>query len=70
MGDNRRKRDGFGIGEAGQTPASTPTDEIEAERLQPSPRATVHCPRCKQWVPRSWMVSGMCADCYERSNDD
>jgi len=64
------KRSGFGIGEAGRVPASTPEDEIEAERLQPTPPRTVQCPRCKQMTPRMWMVSGLCADCYERSNDD
>ena len=35
MSGTSEKRDGFGIGEAGKVPASTPLDELEAERLQP-----------------------------------
>ena len=71
MSDNRAKRDGFGIDEAGHTPASTPLDDAEAARLQPAPRATARCARCHQLVPPSWLIwtnthGEVCADCYDR----
>jgi hypothetical protein len=68
------KRSGFGIGEAGRVPASTPEDELEAQRLQPRPRgATGTCERCGAIVPRSWLMSAsmgsVCADCYDAASD-
>lgn len=66
------KRDGFGIGEAGVFPASTPVDELEAERLQPSPRPDVKCD-CGHWCPRGLVMSTStgtsCPDCYDRMED-
>ncbi|KKK98636.1 hypothetical protein LCGC14_2640790, partial [marine sediment metagenome] len=43
------KTSGFGIGELGRTPESSPLDELEAERLQPRPRSKrVKCD-CGHW---------------------
>ena len=72
MSDVQSKRDGLGIGEAGRVPESTPLDEAEAERLQPTPRATVRCD-CGHVVPRAWVMSASlgtsCPDCYDRMSD-
>jgi Zn ribbon nucleic-acid-binding protein len=70
MSDSQTKRDGFGIGEAGKVPASTPEDEAEAERLQPTPRGEmVRCGHCHQMYPRHLGMSSahgtVCPDCYD-----
>lgn len=38
MSDIGQKRDGFGIGEAGQAPASSALDALDALDIQPRPR--------------------------------
>ncbi len=74
MSEKDQKRTGFGIGEAGSVPASTPMDEIEAERLQPRPRKYGVCQKCGQQVPKSWLMSSsrgvVCPDCYDDCSDD
>lgn len=69
MGDIQSKRSGLGIAEAGQVPASDIASQLEAERLQPTPRATVKCD-CGHVVPRAWVMSASlgtsCPDCYDR----
>lgn len=74
MSDNLTKRSGFGIGEAGRVPASTPEDEAEAERLQPRPRGEMMvCPHCHRQFPRSQRMSSsrgtVCPDCYDECED-
>ena len=67
--DVSSKRSGLGIGEAGRVPASDPLSALEAERLQPTPPATVKCD-CGHVVPRAWVMSASlgtsCPDCYDR----
>lgn len=70
------KTSGFGIGEAGKTPATTVEDEIEAERLQASVRpgaVMVRCPHCGQmYSERLGMTSAhdtVCPDCYDDCED-
>jgi hypothetical protein len=63
----------FGIGEAGKVEESAPMDEIETERLQPSPsRAKVKC-SCGHTVPAVHVMStsrgSSCPDCYDRMED-
>jgi len=72
MGDNTSKTSGFGIGEAGRVPASTPEDELEAERLEraalgPRPlRKLYRCSRCGCQTPEPMSSSRgtVCFDCY------
>ena len=64
------KTSGFGIGELGRTPQTTPQDELEAERLQPTrSREMIRCPHCGQMYPkRLGMTSAcgtVCPDCYD-----
>jgi hypothetical protein len=72
LGDQSAKISSFGIGEAGKVPTSTPLDELEAEHLQPSPKATVKC-SCGHTVPRTWVMNASlgtaCPDCYDRMSD-
>lgn len=76
MADNTQKRDGLGIGEAGRVPASTVEDELEAERLQPTPTTNLRkCARCGRLVPREWLYGtnthgSVCPDCYDRMGED
>ena len=75
MSDRNSKRSGFGIGEAGQVPATTHEDELEAQRLQPAPRATGRCDRCRCSVPKTWLMwtnthGSVCPDCYDRMGAD
>jgi len=70
MADNTQKRSGLGIGEAGKVPASTAEDELEAERLQPTPRSEMVRCSCGHMCPREWVMSAAlgtsCPDCYDR----
>jgi hypothetical protein len=75
-GDVQGKRNGLGIGEAGRISASTPADEAEAERLQPTARCgtlMVKCD-CGHTVPRSWVMSSStgtsCPECYDRMSGE
>jgi len=70
MSDKGNKRDGLGIGEAGSAPATPPADELEANRLQPAPRATKRCAICGTMVPARWLMwsnynGSVCPDCYD-----
>lgn len=77
MSDNKEKRDGFGIGEAGQVPASTPMDDLEAARLQG--RSKYDYPEgrklscgCTVFYAAHVMSASMgtsCPDCYDRMSD-
>jgi len=75
MSDQLSKNSGFGIGEAGKVTASTPLDEIEAERLQSSqePRTRLVKCNCGHTIPASWVMSASfgtsCPDCYDRMSD-
>lgn len=72
MNDVSSKRSGLGIGEAGRVPATDIEAELEAERIQPTPPATVQCD-CGHTVPRSWAMwasrGSACPDCYDRMSD-
>jgi hypothetical protein len=74
MSDAPNKNSGFGIGEVGNVPASTPLDDLEAERLQPAPKVKrmVKC-ACGHTVPASLVMSASlgtsCPDCYDRMSD-
>jgi hypothetical protein len=78
MNDSQLKRYGYGIGEAGQVPASTSADELEAERLQPTvTRKTVlvKCPICRQMYNKNLgmgtSLRGMvCPDCYDTCEEE
>jgi hypothetical protein len=78
MSDKNQKTSGFGIGEAGGASASTPHDEAEAERLQPTvTKATkmARCARCGDMVPAAWLMGSnqhgmVCADCYDQLDED
>ena len=64
------KTSGFGIGELGSVPETTVLDEIEAERLQPAPKARKACDMCGTRVPASWLHwsnynGSVCPDCYD-----
>ncbi len=65
------KTSGFGIGEAGKSPASTIEDELEAERLQPTRGEGWTCPHCGSiWPSRKHTAmssaSGICCpNCYD-----
>jgi len=70
------KRDNFGIGELGNVPESTPSDDLEAERLQPSRRTGQvmgKCSHCKREVPKILLMTSargpVCPDCYDRCSD-
>ena len=68
--DMAAKASGFGIGELGSVPETTTLDEIEAERLQPSPKANSRCDMCGTSVPKSWLHwsnynGSVCPDCYD-----
>ena len=73
MGDNTSKTSGFGIGEAGSVPASTPEDELRAARLQPASRRNLVKCDCGHMCPRSLVMSTSrgtsCPDCYDRMDD-
>jgi hypothetical protein len=75
MSDKTTKTSGLGIGEAGSVPASTPQDEIEAERLQPAPKPVEYgtCQRCKCRISKRllmWASRGLvCPDCYDAWSD-
>lgn len=75
MSDRESKRSGFGIGEAGQVPASTIAEELEAERLQPSPKGNAKCARCGRLVNRLTMYGTnrhgpVCEWCYDEIDED
>lgn len=64
---------GFGIGRVPRdvdTGAETAA-EVEAERLQPSPRRTKRCSRCGR--PTSELMTSshgsVCPDCYDDASD-
>ena len=72
MRDNLSKTSGFGIGEAGSVPASTPEDDLEAARLERAalgprpPRKLYLCNRCgcQTAEPMSSSQGTVCFDCY------
>lgn len=69
MSDQPIKTSGFGIGEAGKVPETTPLDEIEAARLQPMrPAKMVRC-GCGHTVPAYLVMNASlgtsCPDCYD-----
>ena len=74
--DVAAKTSGFGIGEAGQVPATTVQDEIEAERLQPTPRTNLaKCAKCGRQTPRNWLhwtntQGSVCPACYDRMDEN
>jgi len=70
------KRDGFGIGELGKESESTPLDDLEAERLQPSRRKGQEmgiCSHCKRQIPRILLMTSargpVCPNCYDECSD-
>jgi len=77
MADNTMKTSGLGIGEAGQVPASTPEDELEAARLQGRRKYDYSQGRklscgCTVWYAAHVMNASMgtsCSDCYDRMSD-
>lgn len=73
MSDQSGKTDGFGIGEAGKAPASTPLDEIEAARLQPVTTTRMVKCACGHTVLASWVMrasrGSSCPDCYDDMSD-
>ena len=73
MSDQSAKTSGFGNGEAGKVPASTPMDEVEAARLQPIRRERMVKCSCGHTVPASWVMSASlgtsCPDCYDDMSD-
>lgn len=73
MSDQPAKTSGFGIGEAGKAPASTPMDDYQAAQLQPlKPERLVKCD-CGHTVPASWVMRAnlgtSCPDCYDDMSD-
>jgi len=74
MSEINRKNSGFGIGEVGIGPESTPFDDAEAFRLQPMPTSSnmVKC-SCGHIVPRSCVMSASmgtsCSECYDEMSD-
>ena len=74
--DLAAKTSGFGIGEAGQVPATTAQDELEAERLQPTPRTNLaKCAKCGHQTPRNWLhwtntQGSVCPTCYDRMGEN
>ena len=73
MSDISGKASGLGIGEAGRVPATDILSALEAERLQPTPPATVRCD-CGHTVPRAWVMwaslGTACPDCYDRMSGE
>lgn len=77
MSDISEKRDGFGIGEAGQAPATTPLDELEAAKLQrlPQPdypngrKLSCGCVVYYRSHVMSASLGSACPDCYDRMSD-
>ena len=77
MSDIDSKSNGFGIGEAGQVPASTPEDELEAARLQPRPaldypdgrKLSCGCTVYGKWEVMSASLGSSCPNCYDRMSD-
>ena len=73
MSDQTEKTSGFGMGEAGRTPATTPLDEIEAAHLQPMRKTRMVKCSCGHTVPASWVMSASrgtsCPDCYDDMSD-
>jgi len=77
MSDQINKTSGFGIGEAGKTPASTPMDELEAQRLQPRrqpdfPNGKKLSCGCTVYYAAHIMSASMgtsCPDCYDNMSD-
>jgi hypothetical protein len=74
MSDQPFKKSGFGIGEAGKVPASTPEDELEAARLAgrrspdyPNGRK-LSCGHTVYWKSdvMSASLGSSCPDCYDR----
>jgi len=67
------KTSGFGIGELGQAPESSPLDKLEAEHLQPQPRGERMKCDCGHWYLRKLVMStssgSSCPDCYDRMED-
>ncbi len=73
MSDQPMKTSGFGIGEAGKTPASSPQDEADAMRSQPiRVKKMVTCD-CGHTVPEILVMSASrgtcCPDCYDEMSD-
>jgi len=74
MNDIDSKTSGFGIGEAGQAPASTSEDELEAARLQPRRAPDYPSGRklscdCTVYYAHEIMSAAMgssCFHCYDR----
>lgn len=70
MDEINKKSSGFGIGEVGRGPESTPLDDAAALRLQPMPTSSdmVKC-SCGHTVPRSCVMSASlgtsCSECYD-----
>lgn len=64
------KTRGFGIGEAGKVPETTPLDELEASRLQPIQKQKYVLCDCGHTVPASWVMwaslGTACPDCYDK----
>jgi len=77
LADNTMKTSGLGIGEAGQVPASTPEDELEAARLQGSRQLDYPQGRklkcgCTVWHAAHVMNASMgtsCSDCYDKMSN-
>ncbi len=74
MGDNTSKRSGFGIGEAGSVPASTPLEDWEAEEraaLGMRPTQMYRCEQCgcRTAHPMSSSRGSVCFDCYTEMDD-
>lgn len=63
----------FGIGEAGKVSESTPLDDIEAERLQPTRVSRFALCDCGHYVPAGQVLSASfgtaCGDCYDKMSD-
>lgn len=73
MSDQKVKTSGFGIGEAGKAPASTPLDDYEAQRLQPAPKGKLVKCGCGHTVPSYLVMNASmgtaCPDCYDDMSD-
>lgn len=78
-GDVSAKRDGFGIGELGRTPASTPMDNLEAATLMAKHLPQRDYPNgrrldcgCVVYYRSHVMnasIGTACADCYDEMSD-
>ena len=73
MSDQHSKTSGFGMGEAGKVPATTPADEAEAARLQPVRVTKVSLCDCGHKVPAAWVMRASmgtsCPDCFDSMSD-